>query len=319
MAQDRRPHHDALVGALDASIAWVANNLHYFDPFHRKSAFDLRYTKRIVELAMMLSRCVTITNQRQPNTVQAVADIKAFLRDIADRPSFGDLTLRVPSRLILFSDVYGSMSRYGHDDRSLRNAIELAVMNGFSGYGQRIPHRIMDLRLSLESANVDIHLPTMQELAQLAASEFALSPLHLDEGGVYSLTHLVMFFYRYGDDRRADIYSDMESLQSLWKALIVIWAQRSHWDLLAEVLFCWDCVGWESTGLTERYWQVLLDQQQADGAFPELGFDRLAGRPQENTSDQSRHLRYFESHYHTTLVGVMAMGLHRDRCGGPGM
>jgi hypothetical protein len=89
-------------------------------------------------------------------------------------------------------------------------------------------------------------------------------------------------------------------MSTLLSDLIVVTSQEGNWDLLGELLLCWDSIGFEHTRLTLAGWRSFLDVFRADGAVPPcVAGDEEDASTQTETSD-------FDRVYHTTLVAALA-------------
>ena len=50
--------------------------------------------------------------------------------------------------------------------------------------------------------------------------------------------------------------------------LLVVTAQQHHWDLLCELLLCWDCLAFDATHVYEKAWDAFLETQAEGEAEP---------------------------------------------------
>ena len=51
---------------------------------------------------------------------------------------------------------------------------------------------------------------------------------------------------------------------------MLVFVHGQHWDLLTELLICWDCLDLAPTHLTDRAWTTLMGHQREDGACNEM-------------------------------------------------
>src|SRR5262249_40735010 len=141
------------------------------------------------------------------------------------------------------------------------------------------------------------------------------SALLLGEDGTYGLTHVLMYLYGFGIRRASIPAHQRESLRRLLSMLLVGVCQDRHWDLLAELLLCWEAIGYPPTPLVDRAWEALLAVQRGDGAIPgpewALPLYEAAKRDAGDRRSEAAREAYFAHHYHTTLVGIIAACLRR--------
>lgn len=289
--------------ALAAALDWVGAEMWRFDPFTARGALDFRKGKQVLELATLLA-CYTrlIGNAGHPVVERGTATLAAWQA----RPAFRDWITRRPAVLTLFVDVYAFLRLLGHDDADFRAQIERVLRARFADHAERPPHRKMDLQLSLEWGGLPSNWPDMGELVDGSLITRHPSPLLLDEFETYILTHLIMFYYRHGTTSDVEpIVPELERLRWLLTGLLVMACQERHWDLLAELLLCWDCVGFELGPVQRASWAAFLECQHGDGAFP--GPDSF--RP----DGQSGADADFAANYHTTVVGALACTLRLNR------
>jgi hypothetical protein len=295
------------------ALAWVVEYIDEFDPFKDGRAFDVAHGQRVTELATMLNSYVALTGDRESPEVQRL--VSEALRHQQNR-ALTDRIMHSPAEFVLFADLYAALKRLGHDDPQQRELIQRVIDAGFLDQVERVPHRMMDVRLTLEWG--DFRHPWDSLEAQSSTSMLPREPkaLHLDESSLYSLTHVIMFLYGFGT--RRDAASPLSDGQRARFAdtlamLLVIASQEHHWDLLCELLLCWDCLQLPPTGIYWKAWTAFLDTQSADGAFP--GPERALAFSDFTKEQDPRKRRelYFAHHYHTTLVAVIAAAVHTSR------
>jgi hypothetical protein len=164
----------------------------------------------------------------------------------------------------------------------------------------------MEERLALEWGAFHHSLPTWKQLVDDSILRKAPSPLHLDTEAAYQITHVILFLFGFGIRRGPVQIPDRARTRGLLIALIVTFCGERHWDLVGELLLCWDCLQLESGEIYEKAWDVFMAQQADDGSFagpqspPESnGGDRERGKTLKNR-------RRFLERYHTTLVAILA-------------
>jgi hypothetical protein len=291
--------------ALATALDWVGAEMWRFDPFTERGSLDFRKGKQLLELATVLACYVRLTgDSAHPVVVRGAGTIAAW----RSRPAFRDWITRRPAALSLFLDVYAFLRLLGHDDDEFRAVLQRVLDARFADHAERVPHRKMDVRLSVEWGGLENDAPGMREVVGDSLVARAPSPLLLDEFETYTLTHLIMFYYRHGTTTDVEpIVPELEELRSTLSGLLVMACQDEHWDLLAELLLCWDCVGFEIGGVERAAWDALLASQRPDGAFPgPASWPADAGEQPKGAAD-------FAANYHTTVVGALACALRVNR------
>jgi hypothetical protein len=264
----------------------------------------MRHGQKLAELAMMLHGYVELTGDADGPQARRII---ALLRSAQGSRELCDRLMRAPAELILYCILYVVLRSRGHDDPALRELLQKAFDAGFLDHSERVIHRQMDVALHLEWGRFEHPWPSLEELYASSVVGRPTSPLHLDENAVYALTHVFMFLYGFGLRAPATSTAENEAVRRMLSLLLVTACQEHHWDLLAELLLCWDCVGFAATPVYERSWRALLGVQQPDGAIP---------GPESALPDmRAGKLDYFSHHYHTTLVSILAGALHALRSG----
>jgi len=291
------PLSDAL---FDRALDWIDRHLGEFDPMWKPDAFDFERGQRMGELAI-LARAAAPMAGADPR----IARIVALLARAQSSPVYADRVLRAPIEFMLFLENYASLCAFGHDDPLLRGRLQKAVRAGWLHQTERFPHRAMDIRSCLDACGIACDLPPLDELYRRSILGMAPNPILLGEHDLYALTHVIMFLCDFG--RRApDALSreDRDAVAALITAQLVVAARDRHWDLLAEFLLCWSCLGLPETGLIEKAWDALAAAQMEDGAVP---------GPEVKTGAVR-----FEHLYHTTLVCALAASVRHGKSAGSG-
>ena len=297
---ERTRWEKAATGALE----WIVSHLDRFDPFVTAHIYDKEFGKRLIELAVSIYLYAQFTGDRDG---EAVHKVIAVLQKVQERPDFADRLLRFPSEFIVGCDIYAILRLFGHDDSERRGLIQRAIDAGYPGYIERPPHRVMDVRLTLEWGGFRHKLPDMGTLCSLSILSPVPSALYLDREAAYALTHIVMFLYEYGLIQQPKAASlDVAAVRRTLSELIVVYCQERDWDLLGEVLLCCDCVGLLRSPVYELGWEEFLATQRDDGSFP--GPERMPPQCEED-----KYPRSFGRDYHTTIVGLIATSLHLAR------
>jgi hypothetical protein len=291
---------------------WILRHLAEFNPFKDSPLFDMKNGQRVGELAILLRAYACITGQYHSAFTQPIVEL---LRQVQHTPAFSDRLMRSSQEFILFAEVYSSLRAVGYEDIPQRQLIQRAIDAGYLNFTERLPHRVMDVAACLERGGFRHPLPSLQQLFRRSLLTPVPCPMLLDEDALYFLTHIIMFVFDFGtreDFTVSDAYR--AELEPLLSALIVAMCQEHHWDLLAELLLCWDCVALPHQPIYVRGWQSLISVQTKEGAVPGPEWAHTLYGELAKTKGPSQPGRFeFDHHYHTTLVSIIAGALRLKR------
>jgi len=294
------------------AMEWTLENLAEFDPFKDGRPFAIKHGQRIGELAILLHSYVTLTGDRDGEPARRMTEL---LEAVRENREFTDRLLRSPAELVLFAEVYACLRRLGRDSAAQRALIQRALDSGFLEHSERLPHRMMDIGSCLDWGGFEHPWPRLPELYAGSILCRVPSALHLDEDGAYALTHALMFLYGFGTREGVAVPPEQAGeLRETLSMLLVAYGQQHHWDLLGELLLCWECVGYAPTPLSERAWDAFLSVQNEDGAIPGPEWAaKLHDTQGKDLDARAKREIYVSHHYHTTLVGLIAghLRLHR--------
>jgi uncharacterized protein DUF6895 len=288
------------------AIGWVLRNVEEFDPFRHSPVFNTRNGQRLSELALMLHCHLHCLRFQDAGDVATVVDL---LQSVQFRPEFRERVVSSPSEFVLYSDVYAVLAEVGRIDLKQKDLLQRVIDAGFLDAIERVPHRMMDVRLSLDWAGLGHNWPDMQALASSSiVGRGVPSALYLDEAACYALTHVVMFSHDFGTRTRSIVIAhNTAGWRVLLSGLLLSAAQKHQWDLLAELVLCWDCLELEHSDVYHRAWAHLTAIQTGTGAIPgPEGALTTAPQIEGNVSTTSLAQREFLHCYHTTLVTIIA-------------
>lgn len=298
--------HHLITSPVALAFDWVSRHLNCFTPFDDDDTYRPSRTKPFVELAIMLAVYAAVTGDRTSPAVQRAAQL---LQAASERPDFTDWTLRFPADIVNYAELCAAVDELGGDVKELRHRLQSAVDAGAVSHIERQPHRILELRVALDWAGVTHSLPSTSDIcAQTILSTVLSAPL-LSDSAIYAITHVIIFGSRFGIMRDAlPEWLHSAPLRSLLCDLLVVTSQERNWDLLGELLLCWDCMGFKHDLVTSAGWTSFLEAFRADGA--------VLSRPPKNVDDtvksdgiSSDHINNdsdFSNVYHTTLVAILA-------------
>lgn len=298
------------------ALQWVVDNLDEFHPFKSDRSFEIRHGQKITELATMLYSYIKLTGDTHSDGVQKILEL---LKQVQSDRRFSDRLLRSPAEFILYCDIYTVLRLLGYDNLEQRELLQKLINIGFLDSLERVPHRMMDVRLTLENADLQHSWPSLEEMYKTSILSAIPCALHLEESAIYALTHVIFFLYGFGTRKNVSIpCKDLVGLRHTLSMLLAIACQEHHWDLLGELLLCWDCIELEPNLVYEEAWKTFLEQQQTNGAIPgpekaliindrdrQYDLQKLPIEKVDLTITEEREL-YFAHHYHTTMIGIIA-------------
>jgi hypothetical protein len=299
------PDH-RIAPSMSLAIDWIVNHLDRFTPFDDDDTYCVSRTKPFIELALMFAVYVAVTRDKVSPTVQRAAQL---FQAASKRPDFTDWTLRFPAEIVNYAELCAAVDELGGDAGELRYRLQSAVDAGALSQIERLPHRLLELRAALDWAGVVHSLPTIGDICAQTILGKALSAPLLTDSAIYAVTHVIIFGCRFSLLQGAlPGWLRSAPVRTLLCDLLVVTSQERNWDLLGELLLCWDCLGFEHDQVTAAGWASFLDAFRADGAVlpgPAKDVDDKAKRevmPAEHADDASD----FDHVYHTTLVAVLA-------------
>ncbi len=295
---------------IDRGLEWILSNINDFFPFINNEPWDIKKGQRITELATLVL-CLNHFNYKHNNLPLIINKIV----EIYKNPRFRDRVLRSPDEFVLHCDLYGILKKLGIEDSEQRFVLKKALNSGIPNHIERQPHRILDVSLALEISELDSDWPDLnsKNIFKGTLLDQTINPIYLRESSLYAMTHIIMFLWGFGT-RKPDSFfeKDKQKLATLLPSLLLCQVFDKHWDLVSELLICWDCIRLERTYAYDISWTTLLKQRLDSGAMPgpEEDIERRSFKP--ISEKEKRHLKTSFSHvYHTTLTTMMAATLRK--------
>jgi hypothetical protein len=284
-------------------MQWIDANVSEFSPWAPDHlAFDPARLKRFGELAVTLTAVTSITGTNcHPGLTEAR---RLLAREYRDGPLV-DFLLRPLQPLVQLMHLCLAMQVVLDADEGTRLKIQNRLAAGLL-HGELHRHGLVEARMCLDwlGFNEFSLLPMEKLLGESVITRFS-SALTMREDDVYELTHVLMFASRYGTVAPSTLLPGdvLTDIQGLLADLLICLAQAEHWDLLGEVLVCWDALQFGPTSIYSLAWRSFLASQNEDGSFP-------ASRAmlQRHAREKNEALRPdpVPLNYHTSLVGVIA-------------
>lgn len=287
----------------DGTLDWFVANLKQFDPFKGDDGteFDSYYVKPFLELA---SLCMLhdrfAVSQRDPR----VAKVALFIHGLWRRPEYKERLLRYPEMLLVYGMTYIALDRYGLSEPFDRELLQRVVDEGYATAVERLPFRCLDLRCMLDCGGFSHNLPSYASLYEETLLAKTPSVLYLTDTDAYAVTHTIFYLYDFGS-RSPDVIpkEQVPTIRWIVGALLGVYLRRRHWDLVAELLICCECLRWRPAFLFDAAWSALAAAQRRDGVVPGPYFSEEKEK-ELKLADQRTY--YLKENYHTTLVSALA-------------
>ena len=163
---------------------------------------------------------------------------------------------------------------------------------------KRTPFRTMDMKYSLNKAQIKDNLSSYKEIFQDTILGKKLSLFYYSPSSAYSLTHTIFYITDMGNDYKID--NEIKDISFILQCLIGMHINNNDLDILAEVLLCvlflneYEVVN--NRGIFDFGMKYIQDHQRNNGSFP---------APIVSTSKDK--FKRFKEDYHTTLVCLGAL------------
>jgi hypothetical protein len=306
---------DHVASSTSLAVGWVSRHLHRFSAFDEHDTYCPPRTKPFIELAIMLGVHAAATGDE---TSPLVRNAMQLLQSVSRRPDFTHWIVRLPAEFVNYAELCAAINELGGDERELRQHLQQAVDMGVLAQIERLPHRQVELRAALDWAGIKHSLPPVEDLCAETILGQPLSAPLLSDYAIYAITHVIIFACRFGLLRDAlPGWMRSATIKTLLSDLIVVTSQERNWDLLGELLLCWESIGFPRNRLSVAGWESFLDVFRPDGAVPPSGPGHDEELSQHIEEQNTGETSDFDRVYHTTLVAVLAgtVFLSRSRPG----
>jgi hypothetical protein len=239
---------------------------------------------------------------------QRVCNMARLLQSIQSNRDFSDRPLLSQVDFVLATLVYSALRTVGHDNLQQRALLQRMLQLNTVMHTERLPYRLMEVVFCTEWAGLRHSLPSMDSLYRRSILAATPCPLYLHNDDIYAITHVLMYYFALGTRTRIATPSrHPKRLNETLSTLIVTSCQDHHWDLLAELLLCWDCLGNQTSVIYERGWQALIAIQSGNGSIPGPEWaQKVHGASQAKGAAPDPGFLRFDHFYHTTLVSCVS-------------
>jgi len=167
---------------------------------------------------------------------------------------------------------------------------------------ERSPMRKMELRWVLDGIGLAHRLPPMRVLleASLPRDVVEHDAGDMTEAEIYGFTHTVFYGTDYGRALRLFEETGLTVLSRAHALLLLERMQRKeHWDLTAELVLAYRCLGGGAAAAVDGAWRALSAAQAADGSFPAADEAPIRDEPHPRRNWALRR-------YHVCLAAALA-------------
>lgn len=280
-----------------AALGWLVRNLDHFAGAEKLSGPG---SKPLLELIVLM---VYRLRSGPPCADEHSRMIVDRLVALAKSPTVRQRHIGDRNQVVLRAGLCAILGLSAVADHAHHAVVQRAVDTGMLGQAERLPHHVMIERTILDWGHFTHDLPDLAHLVATSMLPRHLDALYQSTRSAYEFTHNVMFGTGLGEYAIADMPSSQrDSLRRFLGDLLVRFDLAGHWDLLGELLLCWDCLKFEHDEVYEKAWCALRNAQDVDGSVIAT---RSSSEPDldEGSPDGERR---FADRYHTTLVFVFA-------------
>jgi hypothetical protein len=291
------PDGAALAGLAATTTGWLARNLERFDPYSASAQpATLPQAKAILELAL-LCHCTS-----RPGTAgDCLGAATALLTATWRNPDFPRLLSQCPPRLARQYTLIATALAPdgGRSERLLAAAAELTAGGHLSAAGKS-PYIRLETRYYADKAGIAHDIEPYRDLIgrSIIVDQPRGFPLTVEEA--YTLTHTSFYITDFGQGDAGLAAGPRARAETLLRRVLRYAVAEDQWDLVAELLLAWACLGGDPAG-SRSGWAALASLARAqlpDGAIP----GRSAATRATSAAGTAE---FFSAAYHTTLVTAL--------------
>lgn len=282
------------------------------DQFSLRNAADKPHELELLKPLGEFVLCLGILARRCPNEPAYVDAAQWAWDEFGEGELFIEILLARPDLLIL-SSVYANFHCLGLRHASLHKLLGRLSETALFRSIQFPNWRRLDLEYSMAKLNL---LAISPETISHMWSYTCPEPWLIENDAAYALTHEVFYVTDFGQSSELVPRHVSEYLVTWLPAWFEIYRSQGNWDLCAELLMVAACL--PTTALEFSAFGCLTDAVASEGFLPA---PPEGGRTLKRSSDSDER-QEFLTHYHTTLVGLLAAELWIQRlsvqCAGAG-
>ena len=288
---------------LRGAIEWIRFNREYFKLFRDGPDPTAHQEQALAELAILCRQLVLRGMQAQVD----IAPLLAVLLDVYASPIFRHRLRRftdafIPHALVADALRHGSGLDWSAAQLELQEACERGNVTSV----ERPPHRLMELRRILDSAEVMHYLPSYAAICRASGLGRCINPIRLTDYEIYSITHTLFFLTDFGRFPLTGLTaSRRQRAHETVDQLLGMQIYRGNYDLVGELMLSAHCLSSPQSDFYTAGWDVLQQARLPTGAIPGPNYQ---GRLEQEALARGREERdayIFENCYHTTLVAAL--------------
>jgi hypothetical protein len=289
------------------AINWIFSNRNQFLSLEKAEDFN-DHIKRMGELVLLCQLYKTI----MPRTLNLQIEKLLYLviRKL-NEPDYVEQIVRSSNRfvssLVPFATICCSLYKCKYEIKPLSDILYKLIEIKYPILRDLPPSRLMDLRYSLDAMSISNSLPKMASLFKKTLLAKNPPILYLSQFDVYAITHIIFYLSNFGLRKIEEMsISQMHYVRWLIDALMGLFLYQKNWDIVAELLMCYQCLNFYSQPLCSIAWNNLMRTQKKDGSFTG------ATSPGLTIKDEIKEpINYeFRENYHTTIVTLVASLLY---------
>ncbi|MGO4258233.1 DUF6895 family protein [Marmoricola sp. RAF53] len=285
-----------------AALRWLAEHLDEFAP--PGVLDDDALGKPLLELlALMIHRL------RDGLPLDACStEIVERLVAVAESSALREGPINNRNQLVLKAGMCALLRLAGRPDQAHEAAVQRAIDTGLIDQAERLPHHYMIERTVLDWGGFRHALPDLGELTAQSLLFRRPDALFMTRTTAYELTHDIMFGYTLGERDANELAAEYDGLRQVLSDALVRFGRERHWDLVGELLMCWDILVLPRDGIYEAGWRAFTGAQHADGSV--IAVEVPAGSAADALEEGRKR---FDARYHTTLVLAFASTARQRR------
>jgi hypothetical protein len=281
----------------DGTLGWLASNLDRFDPFSASAQRGRgRTMKAVLELAL-LCHCAS----RLDPVPGALGDATRLLRATWRNPDFPGLIAGSPPAVAgQYTLIAAALAPPGGVSPQLRAALGALARGGHLSPCGKSPYGRLETRFYADTAGLAHAIepyPWLIERCILVSQPPAFPPTTAQ---AYEITHTSFYITDFGGSEPGCPPAMLTAARDLIRRVLAHAVREDLWDLAAELLLAWGCLGLDPAGTNEGQAAMasLARAQLPDGSIPgRSAATRAASAPGT--------LEFFRTAYHTTLVTAL--------------
>lgn len=286
----------------NSALDWLAAHVDAFAPPGERF---MSRNKPLLELLLLV--VYVLRNQDGDEPLDSLSRLTSRLHAVAQTPSLRDRPVRDSNDLLLRAGLCAVLAYSGQRDPTLDSAVQRAVKADTLGQSERLPYHVMEEMTVLDWGGFEHGLPPITSLMAQSILARPLDALYFTERTAYELTHNVMFGLAMGERSVKEFESlDRNGLLQTLTDMLTRFEREGHWDLVGELLLCWDCLDLIHDYTYVGGWRRFLNHQDADGSVPGIRPPGAPERLDTGASNPADVENRFRDRYHTTLVLVLA-------------